>query len=412
MPLDWMPGRRLHAFGSTEALRLMWRGMSWRSRVHLLGAIGLTFGVMGFVIDLMNLDNRLPWAEVLAYAASTSLLTAFMMLAIIRNRAYTFFVAPALAVFFVVTRRWFAGMSEALPAGTTAAQWMVQRAARDGFACLALTMAGYALFIRFITSQGVQSVRMRTEMLLARDIHDSLVPPLTCRKGPVEVYGRAVPSTEVGGDLVDLVPIRYGALALIADVSGHGVAAGTLMAMVRAAVRTRVAGSGDDGARLCDVFATVNRVLIDLGRPDRFVTMAALLLRDDGSGEIALAGHLPVLRIRDGALERFENEHLPLGVRDGGTFAARPVTARAGDLFVLYTDGMTEIADASGRQLGAEPLEAVLLARPEAPLAELHDALMERVKAHGRPVEDMTLLLVRFAAAEDGSPTPGMTTTT
>jgi serine phosphatase RsbU (regulator of sigma subunit) len=73
---------------------------------------------------------------------------------------------------------------------------------------------------------------------------------------------------------------------------------------------------------------------------------------------------------------------------------------------------MTEIADASGRQLGAEPLEAVLLARPEAPLAELHDALMERVKAHGRPVDDMTLLLVRFAAAEDGSPTPGMTTTT
>jgi len=402
MPQDFFPAaRRFGGLSSTANLRIMWRTMSWRSRVHLLVAIGMTFGVMGFVIDLMNLADRLPWSEVVAYATFTALVTMLMMMTILHFRRSVYLIAPFFALFFVFARRWFSAPPVPLPAGLSAAQWMAERAARDGFMCLALAMGGYGLFIRFITSQGVQSVRLRTEMTLARDIHDSLVPPLTCRQGSLEVFGRAVPSTEVGGDLVDLVPMRNGALALIADVSGHGVAAGTLMAMVRAAVRTRVAGDSE-GAGLGGVFATVNRVLIDLARPDRFVTMAALALRDDGSGEIALAGHLPVLRVRGGALERFENDHLPLGVRDDAEFASRSVTARAGDLFALYTDGMTEIADASGAQLGSEALESVLLARSTAPLADIHDALMQRVRAHGRPVDDMTLLLVRFHPAHDG----------
>ena len=83
MPQDFFPAaRRFGGLSSTANLRIMWRTMSWRSRVHLLVAIGMTFGLMGFVIDLMNLADRLPWSEVIAYAAFTALVTMLMMMTI------------------------------------------------------------------------------------------------------------------------------------------------------------------------------------------------------------------------------------------------------------------------------------------------------------------------------------------
>ncbi len=165
------------------------------------------------------------------------------------------------------------------------------------------------------------------------------------------------------------------------------------MAMVRAAVRARLG----DGATppMADLLTTVNRVLIEIGRPDRFATAAALRL-EDGGAEVALAGHLPVLRVRNGRIEQIANQHVPLGVVEGERYCGSSVPVERGDLFALFTDGVVEVDDGTGRQLGLEALEGELLAHADLPLPELHERVLARVRSHGRATDDVTLLLMKL----------------
>ena len=99
---------------------------------------------------------------------------------------------------------------------------------------------GYAFFITFIARQGVRYFRARNEIAMAAEIHRALVPPIHKTIRSFEIYGISVPSGEVGGDLVDVAGDGESWTGYVADVSGHGISAGLLMAMFKTAVRTRV----------------------------------------------------------------------------------------------------------------------------------------------------------------------------
>jgi phosphoserine phosphatase RsbU/P len=282
------------------------------------------------------------------------------------------------------------------PPGGPSAKWLLARAKLDAVGVLASIIAAYSGFIGFIGRQGIRQVRLATEMQLAREIHDSLAPPIAMRAQRFEAYGRSLPSSEVGGDLADLMRLETGVIALVADVSGHGVGAGILMAMVRATARARIAAPG--GLReggLGEVLAAVNDALIELDRKERFVTMAALWLPDDGVAEVALGGHLPILRVREGRCDRLENRHLPLGVYASERYLSRTLDALPGDLFVLLTDGAVEVEDRAGRELGLNAIEQTIIVRAGAPLESIFEAVMEQVRGHGRQVDDVTVLLAR-----------------
>ena len=167
------------------------------------------------------------------------------------------------------------------------------------------------------------------------------------------------------------------------------------MAMVRAAVRAQA----DAGCTLVDVFAGIDRLVVGLERPDHFVTVACLRLTPDGRGEALLAGHLPILVLRPGVGVRpcIENTRPPLGigVHRSSSVAARPLEHQPGDLFVLFTDGLVEVADRDGRMLGIEAIQNLLAGRASAPLAEVADSVFERAHQHGLAADDQTLLLVR-----------------
>ncbi len=56
-----------------------------------------------------------------------------------------------------------------------------------------------------MTNEGLSNVRMQTELSLAHGIQARLVPDITLQTSRFEVYGRSIPSTEMGGDLIDLI---------------------------------------------------------------------------------------------------------------------------------------------------------------------------------------------------------------
>lgn len=253
---------------------------------------------------------------------------------------------------------------------------------------------GFGCFSYLFRTEGARHARVDAEIDLARTIHRHLVPRIEQRIGPFEIRGVSSPSGEVGGDLIDVVESPDQWTAFIADVSGHGVAAGVLMGMLKSAARTELR----DRASLESLLRTLNAVLFELKTPTMFATFAGVQWTD-GALRFTVAGHLPILHYRAATkdVRDLQIAQLPLAMFDDTVFTSAPATCEPGDVFVILTDGLTEVFDRHDRELGLEGVRAILTAAADASLAAIEARLMTTVRAHGPQLDDQTLLLIRVA---------------
>lgn len=258
-------------------------------------------------------------------------------------------------------------------------------------------LIGIAFGVRFLLffagTEGVASVRMQTELSLAHDIQATLVPTVSFQNASFELYGKSIPSTEMGGDLIDVIEGDGGLVAYIADISGHGLPAGQLMGMLKTAMRLAVQFRQMPVAAL----ESVDRVLPDLKQPEMFATLA--LLRFDGSSEAeyALAAHPPILHYRHASRDtaRLSMEQLPLGLIPGGSYASKRIIYSPRDLFLMVTDGITEVANARDEEFGLTRLQELLTQHATRALPEIWDLIMREVRQYGLQQDDQSLLLLR-----------------
>jgi serine phosphatase RsbU (regulator of sigma subunit) len=229
-------------------------------------------------------------------------------------------------------------------------------------------------------------------MALATEIHHVLVPAIEAKLGEFEFYGRSAASGEVGGDLIDLAGSEEHWVAYVADVSGHGVAPGVVMGMVKSASRMLLS-SGDDSAHL---MPRLNEVLYPLKKPDMFVTFC-FLAEKERSLRVGLAGHPSILHfsVRTGNVSLAECPNMPLGILPSGEFQTSEIAAEAGDIFALYTDGLLETANAEGEEFGVKRLAAELQKHGKKSLDAICRSLQESVAKHGAQFDDQSLLLIR-----------------
>jgi len=200
---------------------------------------------------------------------------------------------------------------------------------------------------------------------------------------------------QVGGDFYDVFPVAGGHMVLLGDVTGKGVAAAALTALVRHTAKT---GASFD-ARPGSVLALVNRVLCQ--RPQRApVTMACGLLRGDelvlGSG-----GHpAPLRRRADGTVEELGKGGMLLGALEGDDeqWDEATVAIAPGDMLLLYTDGVTDTPGEQER-FGEAGLRAALAAAP-AGAAPLLAALTAEIDAfaRGTALDDRAMLALKRSA--------------
>ncbi len=365
-----------------------WKGLSLRARVQLSIGIGSTFATIGIFQDFWA-PGAPPWFLValhcvIAGAISLSWAYTFMW----SKKFIPMIVASTLAS--IVLGTWTSyRYPNALVSDMSA--WHT-RGAIEAFVCVCLIAIGYIFFVRFIDTEGAEQLRLRTEVNLAREIHEVLVPPVHAIHGRLEIFGRSIASSEVGGDLLDVFEGNHGVVVTVADVSGHGVGAGTMMAMMKSAARVKLM----DGTKLDALVHDLNRVMFQLKGDGMFATIAALRFHVDGSVEVAVAGHLPLLRVRaSGEVDVLPNEHVPLGILEDASFWSRDLRGEPGDLFVLITDGLTEVENARGEELGWERIRDIAAAARTRPLPEIHAAVMNAVTSHGPQADDQTLVLVR-----------------
>lgn len=373
--------------------RKLWRSASVGSRALLLSAVFFLFASMGLLSDIAGLV-RLPWTTLLAMTVfSGALATGYLVVILLRLRWL-----PVLILFQVLVSMWLnsRALNPSMGMSPAVEQALHTRLALNVAGTIACITVSYTLFIVFVTQSGKRLVQLDTELQLARGIHQSLVPRIAQRIGAFEFLGVSVPSGAVGGDLVDLVAHDDDGnswTAYVADVSGHGVPSGVLMGMVKSAVRTSLASPPP----LDSMLVTLNDVLYALSQPQMFATFAAI--RSTGSGTLtyALAGHLPILcwRAATNRVEDLSVARLPLGMLPGRDFESAQTSYAKGDLFLVLTDGLTEVFDKKDDEFGLDGVRAVLAAHGAASLGQIEQALLAGARRHGTQLDDQSLILVR-----------------
>jgi serine phosphatase RsbU (regulator of sigma subunit) len=257
---------------------------------------------------------------------------------------------------------------------------------------LLMMVLGVLAYRTHISTEGARQLHAEAELALAHRLQRVLVPPVVFRNSKIEIYGRSIPSDQVGGDLVDVVESDEGVLAYLIDVPGHGIPAGTLMGAAKAAMRSTAS------LTLGDALDTVNRVLPSVKEAAMYATLAAIRFgAADGEVEYTLAGHPPILHYRSaaGTIEALTLQQFPLGFFDHSRYETRRVACGPGDVFALFSDGIVEAANTSDVQFGIDRVAAQLAALASKPLGEILEAVIAAAAAHGTSHDDRSILVIR-----------------
>ncbi len=239
-----------------------------------------------------------------------------------------------------------------------------------------------------------EAERIEQEVEIAAEIQRSLLPARAPALPGLEVAGLCVPAARVGGDYYDLIVDGEGRLSLvIADVAGHSIGAGLLMAMGRSLIRREVL----EGKSPQDVLAATNSLLFDdLVGAGLFITLACARY-EPATRRLALANgahNPPLLRHPDGTVDELDADGMAAGMIEGATYEESLVTLAPGSVVLLYTDGVTETRDAGGEQFGEARLKELLAGAGGLGPGGVIERVTEAVRRHGEQQDDVTLVVL------------------
>jgi len=197
------------------------------------------------------------------------------------------------------------------------------------------------------------------EIAEARAIQEGFLPKEIPQLAGYDIASAWQSARVVGGDYFDVLSFDQDSVGIcIADVAGKGMPAALLMSNLQAAVRG-LASADLAPAELC---TRLNLLLCRNMANDRFITFFYALL-DGASGALRYvnAGHNPpVVMHRDGSHERLTDGGIVLGAFPNQSFVNGSARLQSGDRLVLYTDGVTEAANAEDEEFGDARLIQVL----------------------------------------------------
>ena len=261
--------------------------------------------------------------------------------------------------------------------------------------------------IEDLLQQKAEKERLEQELRIARNIQMSLLP-----QGPLAMPGLTLtahcePAREVGGDYYDFLPIDEHTVGiLVADVSGKGTSAALYMAELKGIVLSLSQRYRSPRELLIEADRIISRHLDSRS----FITVTYLVVDlQAGMVQYARAGHCPLVYVpgpyaTQRAPQLLAPDGLVLGLQlDGGQTFVRlleeiSVPLGRGDLFVLYTDGLTEAMNAEGDFFGESRLAALIGELADLPADELRERILRDIEAFTGSAlqqDDMTMVVLR-----------------
>jgi serine phosphatase RsbU (regulator of sigma subunit) len=243
------------------------------------------------------------------------------------------------------------------------------------------------------------------ELSVARDLQRRLLPPADFRCPGVEIAVDFAPAAAIGGDFYDLSYAANVLTVSVADVSGHGLPTGLVMAAARASLGM-LARTGAGGVRLMEL---LHEEIVRTTEPRTFVTLCHLVF-DLANGTVACtnAGHPYPYRVRkDGTVLAVANPARPLGLALAGGWHIVTEPVAAGDSWVVFSDGLVEATrPGADESWGFERLEEVLRGGPAGSAAALKARILDAQRAFTQredTEDDRTLLVLRVEGVPSAS---------
>jgi sigma-B regulation protein RsbU (phosphoserine phosphatase) len=269
--------------------------------------------------------------------------------------------------------------------------------------------------------------QMESELAIAYEVQNVLFPHKVPELASLEVYGVCRPARSVSGDYYDFIPLGSGGMMLaVGDISGKGISAALLMATAHAFVRayspvlgmdsipalgTGFRSNGDrslsipkkDDAKtrpsISMLMGSLNNQLFRCTSQEKYATMF-LGCYDAAMRELTYcnAGHLPPIMLgENGIASRLDTSGTVVGLFDGVAYGESMIRMQPGDLFVAFSDGVTEPENDLG-EFGEERLIALLREHHDQPLSRIGDVITGAVAAwigDAEQPDDVTVVLAR-----------------
>ena len=222
-----------------------------------------------------------------------------------------------------------------------------------------------ALFINnvMLTGEVAQQERLRRDLQIARDIQQRLLPDKCPVVPGFEIGARGTAATEVGGDYYDFFWVDETHLGIVvADVSGKGVHAALIAAMIRSAFRTQARGNPD----VRSVLTGVNEFISQDLRSDMFITCVyGILDVTNRQFSWARAGHEPIIVAHTNhETDVLSPQGFALGVigspEFGDALEVKTIDLVVGDRLLMFTDGLTEAMNSDGEEFGMDRILNVM----------------------------------------------------
>ena len=304
-------------------------------------------------------------------------------------------------------------------------QFRISVRSNDQMAALEQSFNSMTQSLANLIAEQKEKQRLESELAIAHEVQALLFPAERSGLSTLEVHGICRPARTVSGDYYDFIPLSEDRLVLaVGDISGKGISAALLMATVHAFVRAYslepqrtlasvaigagvssnglLLGNGDgSGGELSPGFlmTTLNYQLYRSTPPEKYATMF-LGCYDAGSRSLTYsnAGHLPPLLLSSsGDIRRLETSGTVVGLFDGVAYGETSIAMKPGDIFVAYSDGITEPENEFG-EFGEERLIELILQHRDQPLARISEVVTGAVAdwiAGGEQPDDVTLVLAR-----------------
>lgn len=248
-----------------------------------------------------------------------------------------------------------------------------------------------------IRKQADSERRRQSELDIAATVQQKLFPRAARPLRTVDYAGHCVAARGVGGDYYDFLELGQDSLGFVlADVSGKGIPAALLMANLQACFRTQAAAGSRNPAELLDA---VHRHFYSSTGSDRFATLF-FGSYDDRTRRMRYAncGHCAPLLLRaNGELARLDPTATMLGAFEDWNCVEEQVSLAPGDTLLLYSDGVTEAANAAGDEFGEERLLRTLRESQASTAADLVRRVVDAVSAFSDAslADDVTVVALR-----------------
>lgn len=261
------------------------------------------------------------------------------------------------------------------------------------------SLAAIALDNAMLVAATIDRERLQREMDLAHAVQTEMYPKGGLTQKELLIEGMSRPCDETGGDYFTYLGRNDQVLAMIGDVSGHGLGAALYTTMAHAVIQQQLRV----GTAIEPAFRALNEALFHT-QSGRFMTAALVEINaSDGTFTYVSAGHNPLLWIHGGEVVWLHSCGMPLGIMPDEAYPPLARRLDAGDMLVLYTDGFTEAVNPAGEVFGENRLATATISGWKAGLgpAEMMQYLASEVDAwsmarpHG---DDLTMIVIAAAA--------------